>query len=377
MSIDNNSTKKPICQEHTSAVEQELQEKFAPRRLQSEMLAGSYERLHFDNRAHRVNECGTYLGFGLPTDPAAGLHRGVPAAGLELTKPKLVTANFCRDRLCPMCNWRRSHKIFGQVSKIMSHISSDYAFIFVTLTVPNVQGCDLSKKIDEMQAAWDRLLHYKTIKQAVKGYFKAFEVTRNKKRSSPSYGTYHPHYHTVFAVAKDYFSGSDYIERDDLLKLWQKATRDPTITQVDMRRAGTKKKREGMSDADALAASVAEIAKYAVKSSDFLGKVDKAGRVYAPLPDIEQDEIVLTLANALAGRRLCSFGGCFDEARKLLNLEDPEDGDLIHDDDDILNPDLLGMIAYYGWSCGAYKLIKLVPKSSMNKNNVIVECEDE
>ena len=86
---------------------------------------------------------------------------------------------------------------------------------------------------------------------------------------------------------------------------------------------------------------------------------------------------MLTLANALAGRRLCSFGGCFDEARKLLNLEDPEDGDLIHDDDDILNPDLLEMIAYYGWSCGAYKLIKLVPKSSMNKNNVIVECEDE
>ncbi len=376
MSKDHDNTKNQICQEHTSAVEQELKEKFTPRRVQSEMLARSYERLQMDKRAYRVSQCGTFLGFDVSPEPAAGLHRGVPAAAPENIKPPLSEANFCRDRLCPMCNWRRSHKIFGQVSKVMSFIAADYAFIFVTLTVPNVCGSELAKKIDDMQAAWNRLTQYKPVKRAIKGYFKAFEVTRNKKRSSPSYGTYHPHYHTVFAVDKDYFSGSDYIDRDDLLKMWQKATRDPTITQVDMRRAGTKKKREGMSDADALAASVAEVAKYAVKSSDFLGKIDKSGRVYAPLPDIEQDETVETLANALAGRRLCSFGGCFEDARKQLNLDDPENGDLIHTDD-VTNPDLLKMIAYYGWSCGAYGFIKVVEKSNKKKSDVIIECEDE
>ena len=32
-------------------------------------------------------------------------------------KKKLKSANFCRLRLCPMCQWRRSLKMFGQVKK--------------------------------------------------------------------------------------------------------------------------------------------------------------------------------------------------------------------------------------------------------------------
>ena len=30
----------------------------------------------------------------------------------------LDQVNFCKDRLCPMCAWRKSLKIFGQISQI-------------------------------------------------------------------------------------------------------------------------------------------------------------------------------------------------------------------------------------------------------------------
>ena len=58
----------------------------------------------------------------------------------------------------------------------------------------------------------------------------------------------------------------------------------------------------------------------------------------------------------MKNRRLCSFGGCFDVARKQLQLDDCEDGDLIHVDGSELRSDVAYMVRRYKWSCGAYKL---------------------
>ncbi len=363
----------------------EVDTKFKPRKIQNEMLTACYSRLGWSNRAARCSQCGTLLDFQPvqnaepPRDPAS---LGAGHGGSETErqqKYKLTNANFCRDRLCPMCSWRRSYKIFGQVSKIMNYVKTEYGtkydFIFVTLTVPNCAPSDLDKTIDKLLSSFHKLINYKRVKRAIKGFFRALEVTRNNDPSSKSFNTYHPHIHVVFAVLRSYFNDCSFIKRDDWLSMWQKATKDPTITQVDVRKAG-KKRKEGQTAADALAAAVAEIAKYAVKGSDFLGKMDKDGNVIVPLPEELQDDIVKTLAPALAYRRLCAFGGLFEDVRKILNLDDPEDGDLVHTDDK-LNADITSMIYRFSWSCGAYKLIQVVPKSSMNRKDVIVECEDE
>ena len=369
-----------ICQE----IFCEIDTKFKPRKIQNEMLAACYNRIGWTNRASRCAQCGTLLEWApvLNAEPPrapASLGAGHGGSESERTRHKLVNANFCRDRLCPMCSWRRSYKIFGQVSRVMEYINKTYPnkydFIFVTLTVPNCTPDMLDKTIDKLLKAFDRLVHYKRVKTAVKGFFRALEVTRNTDPKSPSYGTFHPHIHVVFMVEKRYFKEDVYIPRDDWLALWQKATRDPTITQVDVRKAGKKRKKE-QTEEQALSAAVAEIAKYAVKGSDFLGKMDKDGNVIVPLPDYLQDEIVKVLAPALAYRRLCAFGGMLEEVRKILNLDDPEDGDLVHTDEE-LNVDITTMIYRYGWSCGAYKLIAVVPKSDMNgKSNVIIEYEE-
>ena len=53
----------------------------------------------------------------------------------------IASANFCRNRFCPTCQWRRSVKLFRQNYDCFNWIKAKYPgcrFIFLTLTVPNV-----------------------------------------------------------------------------------------------------------------------------------------------------------------------------------------------------------------------------------------------
>ena len=93
---------------------------------------------------------------------------------------------------------------------------------------------------------------------------------------NPSYDTYHPHFHCILAVNPTYFDSRDYIKRDDWLAMWQKAIQDPTITQVDVRKVKPKKtKNTGTGFGDIVSAAdivsaVCEVAKYTVKSGDYV-----------------------------------------------------------------------------------------------------------
>lgn len=312
-------------------LKEELLEKFSPRRENSELLSQSYDRLGYDSRAERVNECGTFLEFRLKASDVS-------------EKWLLHKANFCRDRLCPLCCWRRTQKIFGQVSRIMDVIGDSYSYIFLTLTVPNCDGEKLSATLDEMQKGFHKLVNYKKFKAAVVGVFKSLEITRNKKN-----GTYHPHYHCILAVEKGYFTGNNYIKRDTWLAMWQKAMKNPGITQVDVRKCKPKEEiKEGERSVKSIGAAVAEAAKYAVKSSDYIIPGD---------PELT-DDIVFTLSAALHGRRLCSFSGVFDEVRKKLALDDCENGDLIHTDSEETGTGSVYLVRRYSWVGGAYKLVE-------------------
>lgn len=332
--------------------QKEVMERFAPKRKYSVLLSKSFARLGEDKKSERVRDCGTDLTFRKPIVSCSG------SDSSDLYK--LYKANFCRVRLCPMCAWRRSLKIFGQVSKIMDEIEDKYSFIFLTLTVPNCSGDDLSETIDKLHKGFHRLFNYKRVKTACCGFFRALEVTRNKNPESKSFGTYHPHFHIILAVHKRYFKSKEYIVRDDWLQLWQRAMQDYSITQVDVRRVKPKDFGSGtdLIDGVKLSAAVAEAAKYTVKSSDYIFENNNK----------LTDEIVCTLSAALYHRRLAAFGGCFEDIRNQLGLDDCEDGDLVHVDSDELRPDVGYMIRRYKWSAGVYKLTDY---------SVEFECDDE
>lgn len=324
---------------------EELNNKFLPKKLNNNILSASYHRIGYFGKSERVLHCGDFLNFA----------HEINELGEISEKGKLHFANFCKDRLCPMCSWRRSYKIFGQVSQIMEVIGTKYKFLFLTLTVPNVSRSELNSEIDHLMSSWNRFTGYKDIKIILKGYFRALEITYNKETN-----TFHPHFHVVLAVPLSYGKKNDlYLKRDEFLSLWQRATRDKSITQVDIRVCKDKYSVDELKAQSRLSSAVAEVAKYAVKSSDYLLEDEQL-----------TDELVYTFSNALNHRRLTQFGGIFKEVFKKLRLDDSEseNADLIHIDNNKLNPSLAWLICRYGWSMGTYKLINSFVESADKHN---------
>lgn len=345
----------------------ELKEKFIPKMKAKEVLCDSFARIGsqeydierkegffdivplknfmgFSARSVRCRECGTYLVFS----------HGIYETGEYDTKGRLHSANFCKDRLCPMCNWRRSLKIFGQISKIVDKLESDYKFIFLTLTVPNCSAEDLNQTIDSMNSAFYKMKRIKRFKNAVLGFVRVLEITINNID-----GSYHPHFHCILAVKKCYFDSRDYIRQDEWLKMWRDAMEDDSIKILDVR-VIKPKKYKGEKNIKTLSSAVAEVAKYAVKSADYLGEYDKKGNLIKPFPNEVIDSRVKTLALALAYRQLVVYGGCFYEMQKKLNLEDAVDGDLLHLEDEELNPYVAEVLIHHSWmpAVGKYEEVK-------------------
>ena len=232
-------------------------------------------------------------------------------------KKKLKSANFCRLRLCPMCQWRRSLKMFGQVQTITDKIlerDKSTRFLFATFTVKNVDAENLETCINILNNKFLYLVSKnktfapaKKLKQNLLGYLKAVEVTYNTKDK-----TYHPHLHVIFAVKSTFFkNSSNYMSKKEWISLWQQALGVDYKPQTDIRaiKSGTAK-------------AVAEVAKYPVKTAPILS-----------LPDDEAVEVLKTLTLSLNKKRFVSYGGIFKTVKQELKLADIEtDKDLVNTD---------------------------------------------
>lgn len=337
-----------------SFLDGELNERWLPRKISSEVLASSFARLKKHRKADRVLHCGSWLEFAISSGSSApvtdGSAAGADSGAAPAAAARLQGANFCRERLCPMCAWRRSLKIFSHVSELMNHLGDEYRFLFLTLTVVNVRGEALSATIDRMNVSLRKLFRFPSC-GVIRGYIRVIEVTRNKKD-----GSYHPHFHIILAVPPSYFK-KGYISQSQWLDMWRSAYGDERITQVNIKAA--KNKNTGETSAKAVSSAVAEIAKYSVKSKDML---------YPENIELT-DDIVNTLDSSLSGRRLITYGGIFRKAAQALNHDDVEDGDLVHIETEI-NDSLYDMIVTYQWSAGAYKLIKIEKGGLQNDSTV-------
>ena len=307
-------------------------------------LRDLYMRLGNEAKAARLNQCANILGFKGTT-----LHQ----------------AMFCKVRLCPVCAMRRSEKVFHQVSRIMNEVEKDkeysrYKFIFLTLTIKNVPGGELSAALDKIFYGFHMLAHYKDFKDISKGWFRALEVTHNWETDE-----YHPHLHLIIAVDEEYITQKkDFIHHTDWKKLWQKAMDidyDPFVHVRVVRPNWLKKVKDKESIRQSSA--VAEVSKYSVKDDDFLSiwKIDENKRKKYLKPKNEAEKEAFTqrlmsavsvLDSALHKRRLAAFGGIFKKIHKALDLGDPVDGDLLNTDAEEVREDLEAIMRYYRWNIG-------------------------
>lgn len=223
---------------------------------------------------------------------------------------RLDSAQFCRVRLCPVCQWRRSLKMYGQLHQVVKYLAQQrhaagaepYAWVLLTLTVQNCATSELSNTLDTIAAGWDRLGKTKAFKRAVRGTMRAVEITYNRETN-----TYHPHMHVLCCVLPSYFTSRDYISQSQWSDMWQAAARLDYHPIVDVRRAtGT-------------AGSLAEVAKYACKPSDYLDPSDIDAMAV----------IVGTLHRVCARRRFAAWTGVLRQAHHALHLDDIDGGDLV------------------------------------------------
>ena len=152
--MDNINTYLQKCQN-------EVEDTFASRHKKSLYLASVFDLLEDKKRSDRLRNCGSFLEFKVSSIDS-----------------RLTFANFCKDRLCPMCNWRRSLKIYSRVSRVMDEIEKQgYRFIFLTLTVRNCDNEHLKDTIDMIFKSYLKLIRRKTVAKAICGAYRSFELT--------------------------------------------------------------------------------------------------------------------------------------------------------------------------------------------------------
>ena len=272
--MDNYTKKKEKNQE----TKIDIIQKCTGKKLKNPKFSSYIEPLISKKMMKLINECGDLLMF---------------LSDFEMKNKKLYKGSFCKNRFCPMCSWRMACKDSLKISILMEHLRKEEnkEFIFLTLAAPNVIGDKLDDEIKHYNKSFERLMKRKEVKNIVKGYIRKLEITYNSDVSSKSYNTYHPHFHVVIAVNKTYFKKSDlYISQQRWLELWQEATGDSSITQVDVRKSKSNNLKE-----------VYELAKYSAKDSDYL--------ISRPVFNV--------FYKALKGKQLIVFSGLFKDANTM------------------------------------------------------------
>ena len=242
--------------------------------------------LTLQDKAEKVKYCGTYLSFN---------------------NKKIVGANFCRERFCPMCQRRKALRTYSRLREVEQFLSSEYQFLHLVLTINNCPADELTAQIDTLYRGSRKMFNNRRFKQGIKGVLRCLEVSYNAK-----YDTFHPHLHCLCAVRKSYFTSRYYLKQDDLRMLWSDCIGTDYLPQVNVKKC----------DENALA----EVAKYCVKPLELdIG--------------LKQRAVVLDALNlALKSRRNIQTYGVFREAFKQLKIDlDSEDNDKIADNENIIS----------------------------------------
>lgn len=271
-------------------------------RAQSQDVQSIYEtEQEFQKLASRINNCSGTLGFAWCDNVATGE-----------TKLKLRSAQFCRVRNCPVCQWRRSlmwQARFYQALPTVMQNHPKHRWLFLTLTVRNCHASELRETIKTMNDAFKKLTKRKEFKP-VTGWLRTTEVTRGKD------GSAHPHFHVLLLVPPSWFT-RDYVKQQKWRELWGSALKvdyDPVVNIQTVK----PRKRDNVAPEDhaqALAGAVAETLKYAVKPSDMT----------------DDPEWFLEITRQCHKLRFVASGGVL---KNVLKVEQESDADMVHTDDE-------------------------------------------
>lgn len=283
----------------------QINDRYQQRKKQNLKLAEVYEHLGYkQKKVDRVSFCGEILKFF--QDP-------------ETLDTRLWQAYLCKDKLCSICNYRRSRKFDYQIMRVLDKAVQEYPkaeFLFLTLTQKNVEGEDLSQELTKIGKAFQKMQRRKVFSNAILGFVRGTEVTYNAERDN-----FHPHVHILLMVKSNYFT-KNYITQSEWAEMWQEFMGLDYKPIVDIRRVKQAKEVAESEDyvpyEKQVVKAVYEVAKYPIKPTKIT---------------LENAKVINDLANGLYRKRQLGFGGVIAKIRKLLALDDIENGDLVNVED--------------------------------------------
>lgn len=203
-----------------------------------------------ESRSERIRVCGSMLNFIKERNIVT-----------EEVRRRLIKANFCKYRFCPMCQWRLARKVCREVLGRLRTIEQDHngvALLFLTLTIKNEPLAELNRTVKHLSASFNRMQKTQQYKCAVLGSIRAIEFLGDNTEQ----GECHPHFHCLLVVPKNYFKSRDYINFEEWTNLWQRSLRVNYRPVINVQRVKPKGKMS------AIVAAALEVVKYSVTSSD-------------------------------------------------------------------------------------------------------------
>lgn len=212
-------------------------------------------------------------------------------------------ASRCKDRLCPVCQWRLSIQRLAEMMSVHDYLMQQDGYINVamlTLTIKNCSGPQLPQTVRKLLDGWQLICKRRDVQRYVRGYARSIEIT-NKR------GSWHPHLHVLVYFGKDY---KKQLSIYDIVRMWRESLGVDYDPICDIRSAYSKRKDKQYNNRhDKITALVAEATKYVMKS-ELLTQA-------AP-------EDILLLDEATKGVRLCSYGGIIRKARSACGITDKD-----------------------------------------------------
>lgn len=282
--------------ETTQIFNKDLSRKWVDYKIQAKKIALALGVFgEYFERASKLRACGKRLIFGL----------------YQSGNRKILTANFCRDPLCPTCSWRRSIKNTKKLEEYVDILKSQGYNFFLQL-VPTIKSDhDIKGTMTKLKKAWAKLVQRKLYKKYFDGYYSQVEYTYSAEHG------WHVHAHILVAVKKDLnfpLPAEEFAKmQNDFSELWLKITGDSFIFGVRSVK------------------NLHEFCKYITKMESFKGADDMSK--------------IVDLADEIKSRRLISKGGCF---KKITISEVEGEFEIEQEEGDLLDP--LVAIEIYTWN---------------------------
>lgn len=286
----------------------------------------------------------------------------------EINYRKLFKAFTCKVLLCPLCMTRKSILLKNNLYKVLKLGAKKHEleYIHLVLTQKNCKVEELGKSVDQLLKAFIKLSKRdlfrrtgKGAKDIFKGWYRNLEITFNEEEK-----TFHPHFHCLLAVKKDYFKNNpNYLTQEKAIKIWRECLNvdyDPTVFLNKIYYLDENNEKViALQNGQDLKKAVEEVSKYVTKTFELMAIKDEKLK----------KKVIKNLFSGLAHRRLIAYGGVLKSIKAELKLADEEKADLIKlGEEEIDTSDMEYFIELFKWcddNKGQYeKFMEILDKNS-------------